>query len=224
MKLYILFLVAGLLIFIGCKKDNKEPPSSIISGRILYQGQPLSVRSGGVELELWQYGYQLRNKINVYVKQDGSFSARVFNGSYKMTLLKGNGPWADKPDSIDVQVNGSNTTDVTVDPYFIINNVTYERAGNSITATFRLQPVNTSRTLEAARLYIGQTTIVDQNNNMANVAKPANQIPDFGQPVTITANIPAALQTKDYLYVRVGVKTNGVAELLYSLPVELSKK
>lgn len=218
-------IIAAVLLFItGCKKDNKEPPSSTITGRIIYQGQPLSVRSGGVELELWQYGYQLRNKIPVYVKQDGSFSARVFNGSYKMTLLKGNGPWADMPDSIDVQVNGSVTADVTVDPYFIVHDVTYQRSGNNITATFRLQPVNTSRTLEAARLYIGQTTIVDQNNNMANASLPANQIPDFGQPVTITAAIPAALQNKDYLFVRVGVKTNGVAELLYSLPMEMSNK
>jgi hypothetical protein len=184
----------------------------------------LSVRSGGVELELWQYGYQLRNKIAVYVKQDGSFSARVFNGSYKMTLLKGNGPWANKPDSIDVQVNGSVNTDVTVDPYFLVSHVAYERAGNTITATFHLQQVNTDRTLEAARLYIGQTIIVDQNNNMVNVSKPAAQIPDLSQPVTITATIPAALESKPNLFVRVGVKTNGVAELIYSMPVEFSGK
>lgn len=224
MKGYNLLYITLLLFVIGCKKDNKEPPSAVISGRIMYQNQPLSVRSGGVELELWQYGYQLRNKIPVYVKQDGSFSAKVFGGNYKLTLLRGNGPWAEKTDSMDVQAGGSTNVDVTVDPYFIISNASYTRSNNVVTATFNLQRVNQSRALEAARLYIGQTTIVDQNNNSANVSKPAAQITDLTQPVTITANVPAALQAKASIFVRVGVKTNGVAELLYTLPFELTTK
>ena len=220
-SLYILLL----LLFMGaCKKDNKEPPNATITGRVVYNGQALGLRSNGVQLELWQPGYNLFTKIPVYVAQDGSFSVAVFNGSYKLTQLKGNGPWADKADTINVQVSGSANADVTVDPYFLVNNVTYERVGTSINATFRLQQINTSRTLEAARLYIGQTTILDQNNNAANISKPAAQITDLNQPVTITAAIPAALQTKPYLFVRVGVKTNGVAELLYSMPVELGGK
>lgn len=220
--LHLLYII--LLLFVaGCKKDNKEPPSAVISGKIVYQNQALSVRSGGVELELWQYGYQLRNKIPVYVRQDGSFSAKVFGGNYKLTLLRGNGPWAEKTDSIDVQ-GGTENINVTVDPYFIISNASYTRSNNVVTATFNLQRVNQTRTLEAARLYIGQTTIVDQNNNAANVSKPAAQITDLTQPVTITANVPAALQTKASIFVRVGVKTNGVAELLYTIPFELTTK
>jgi hypothetical protein len=66
--------------------------------------------------------------------------------------------------------------------------------------------------------------LVDQNNNRANVSKPAAQIPDLSQPVTITAAIPAALQSQEAIFVRVGVKTSGVAELIYSLPVEISGK
>jgi hypothetical protein len=223
MKGLNLLYITLLLFVIGCKKDNKEPPSAVISGKIVYQNQALSVRSGGVELELWQYGYQLRNKIAVYVKQDGTFSAKVFGGNYKLTLLRGNGPWADKTDSIDVQ-GGTSDINVTVDPFFIISNATYTRSNNVVTATFNLQRVNQTRTLEAARLYIGQTTIVDQNNNAANVSKPAAQITDLTQPVTITANVPAALQTKASIFVRVGVKTNGVAELIYTIPFELTTK
>ncbi|MBO9563523.1 MAG: DUF3823 domain-containing protein [Niastella sp.] len=223
MKGLNLLYITLLLFVISCKKDNKEPPSAVISGRIVYQNQALSVRSGGVELELWQYGYQLRNKIPVYVKQDGSFSAKVFGGNYKLTLLRGNGPWADKTDSIDVQ-GGTSDINVTVDPFFIISNATYTRSNNVVTATFNLQRVNQTRTLEAARLYIGQTTIVDQNNNAANASKPAAQITDLTQPVTITANVPAALQTKASIFVRVGVKTNGVAELVYTIPFELTTK
>lgn len=225
MKNKILFLVLiPSLVLASCKKDNREPPSSIITGKVLYNKQPLSVRSGGVEFELWQYGYQLRNKIPVYLNQDGSFTAKVFDGNYKLTLVKGNGPWVDKTDSIDVQVKGSANADVSVEPYFLVSNPTYQKSGTSVTATFNLQQVNAGKALEAARLYIGQTSVTDQNNNATNVSKAASAITDLSQPVTITATIPAALASKDYVYVRVGVKTAGVTELLYSQPQILMLK
>ena len=216
--------IVALIVFVGCKKDNKEPPSFVISGNVEHNGQPISVRSGGVELELWQYGFQLRNKIPVFLNQDGTFSAKVFPGNYKLTLLRGNGPWADLTDSLDVEVKGTSIIKVPVDPYFIIKNVNYQRNGNSITATFNLQRVNTTKVLEVARIYIGQTIITDQNNNLANVSKVASAITDLSQPVTITANIPAASASRDFVFVRVGVKTAGVAELLYSQPLELKLK
>lgn len=216
--------IVALLVFAGCKKDNKEPPSFVISGNVEHNGQALSVRSGGVELELWQYGYQLRNKIPVYLNQDGTFNAKVFPGNYKLTLLRGNGPWADKTDSLDVEVKGTSTVKVPVSPYFIIKNVNYQRNGNAITATFNLERVNTTKPLELARIYIGQTLITDQNNNLANASKAASAIIDLSQPVTITANIPAASASRDFVFVRVGVKTAGVAELLYSQPLELKLK
>src|SRR5438105_1762586 len=124
MKIKILssLIIAFVIIFTGCKKDNYSPPGSTITGRVIYQSQPLGVRSNGVQLELWQHGFQLFSKIPVYLAEDGTFSASVFDGNYKLTLLKGNGPWADKTDSIDVTVKGAATVDVPVDPYFIIKN------------------------------------------------------------------------------------------------------
>ena len=190
----------------------------------MYGKQPLSLRSNGVQLELWQHGYQLFSKIPVYVNQDGTFSAKVFDGNYKLTLLKGNGPWADQTDSIDVTVKGSNQVDVPVNPYFTINNETFQKNGTTITATFNLQKVDTSRALDLARIYIGQTLITDQNNNAANAQKTASEITDLSQPVTLSLDVPASLAAKDYVYVRVGVKAAGVAELLYSPPQMITLK
>jgi hypothetical protein len=224
MKKTILPLVLILSLVLGsCKKDNREPPKSTISGKVMYNKVPLGVRSGGVELELWQYGYQLRNKIPVYLNQDGSFSVKVFDGDYKMTMVRDNGPWANKTDSIDVKVNGSANVDVNVDPYFIISNATYQRSGTSVTATVSLQRVNTSKALEEVRLYIGQTNVTDANNNAASASKAGSTITDITQPITLTATVPASLSTKDYVFVRVGVKTAGVAERIYSAPVQLAK-
>jgi hypothetical protein len=224
MKIKILAATALLIIVMAaCKKDNYKPPTSVLKGRVVYQGQALGLRSNAVQLELWQSGYQLFTKIPVYVAHDGTFSASLFDGSYKLVRLKGNGPWADNIDSIAVNLNGSSDVDVNMDPYFVIKNETYTKAGTTVNVTFNLQRVNTTKALELVRIYVGQTVILDQNNNAANAQKLAAAV-DVSQPVTLSVTIPASIASKDYVFMRVGVKTAGVAELLYSQAQKLSLK
>lgn len=215
--------LALLLLAAGCKRDNYDPPKSTLTGRVVYQGQPVGVRSNGVQLELWQSGFQLFSKIPVYVAQDGTFSAALFDGTYKLTRLKGNGPWADNTDTITVQVNGAAAVDVPVDPYFVIKNEAFQRAGTAVNASLNLQQVNTSKGLEFVRVYLGQTMITDQNNNVATATKNAADI-NLAQPVAISVNVPSSMTGKDYVYARVGVKTLGVAELAYSQPQKIALK
>ena len=228
----IFLAMVSLALFVlvaGCKKDNFEPPKSMLSGKVVYQGQPVSVRSGGVQLELWQPGPQYElwkvTKIPVFVAWDGTFSAMLFDGDYKLTRLQNNGPWANNTDTINVQVRGATAVDVPVDPFFIIKGETFQKSGNNINATLTLQRVNTSRNLEAVRIYLGRTLLLtDQANNDANVSKAASTITDLSQPVTLSVAIPASLADKDYLFARVGVKTVGVAELAYSMPQKIALK
>jgi Protein of unknown function (DUF3823) N-terminal domain/Domain of unknown function (DUF3823_C) len=224
MRYKLLFSILILSVVLGsCKKDNLKAPESTITGSIVFNKLPLGVRSNGVQVELWQHGYQLFSKIPVYVKQDGTFSAKVFDGSYKLTLLKGNGPWADNTDSIDVVVSGSKQVDITVDPFFIINNATFQRTGSTITGTFGVQKVNATKALELVRIYVGQTVITDQTNNAGTAQKLAAAV-DITQPVTLNVNVPGSLAAKDYVFVRIGVKAAGVGELLYSAPQKISLK
>jgi hypothetical protein len=81
----------------------------------------------------------------------------------------------------------------------------------------------TTKTLELARLYIGPNLIVDQNNNFANAQAAASAI-TLGQPVTLNVTIPASLANEAYIFASVGVKTNGVAELLYTQSQKLQLK
>lgn len=216
--------LAVIILVAGCKKDNYDPPASTLKGRVVYQGQPLGVRSNGVQLELWQPGFQLYTKIPVYIAQDGSFSAALFDGDYKLTRLRGNGPWVDNTDTINVQVRGNSTVDVPVDPYFIVKSEAYSKTTTTITGVVTLQKVNTTRALELVRIYVGQTIVTDQTNNAQNAQVAASAIPDVTQPITLNVAIPAALATKDYVYVRVGVKTVGVAELVYGVPQKVMLK
>ena len=216
--------LALFVLVVGCKKDNYEPPQSQLTGRVVFQGQAVGVRSNGVQLELWQPGFQLNTKIPVYVNQDGTFSAMLFDGDYKLTRLKGNGPWADNTDTIQVQVRGATTVDVPVDAYFIVKGETFQKSGSNITTTFSLQRGNTSKNLEDVRLYLGRTTIIDQNNNDAIITKAAGTITDPTQPINLSVALPTSLADKDYVFARVGVKTAGVAELAFSIPQKIALK
>jgi hypothetical protein len=220
-----LFLFLLILVITGsaCKKDSEKAPSATITGQVVFNKQKLGLRSNGVQLELWQRGFELFSKIPVYVDQDGTFSAKVFNGNYKLTLLKGNGPWVDKTDTIDISVNGSADVEVNVDPYFLVNNATFTRNGSTINASFNVQSVNTSKPLELVRMYVGQTIITDQNNNAGTATKQAAVV-DITQPVAMSVNVPGSLAAKDYVFVRVAVKTKDVGELVYSEPVKISLK
>jgi len=209
------------MLVIGCKKDNYEKPTSILSGKVVYNKEAVGVRSAGVQLELWQHGFQLFTKIPVYVAQDGSFSASLFDGNYKLVRLPGNGPWVNNTDSIDVTVKGGATIEVPVQPYFIIRNATVGKNGTTVTATFSIERINASQPLESASLYLGKTEIVDAVNNLRAAALSASQIGDITATVTINVTIPATLTGESFFYARIGVKTAGVGEQIYTQPFKI---
>lgn len=215
-----LFIYVLLLVFAvgswGCTKDNYQPPKSQLTGKVVYNGQAIGLRSNGVQLELWQHGFAFFTKIPVYVDQDGSFSALLFDGKYKLTRQNGVGPWVNNTDSIDVQVSGNTIVDVPVTPYSFVKGATYQKSGANITATANIETVTTTNPLEAVRLYVFKTALVDDVNQNAVTSIAAAQIPDISQPITMSVAIPASLANADAVYVRVGVKTAGVAELAYS--------
>lgn len=217
-------LLAFMVGLSGCEKDNRTEPKSVLKGRIVHEGQPVGVRSNGVQLELWQRGYQLFTKIPVLVNQDGTFSASLFDGNYKLVRLRGNGPWIDNTDTIDVELRGSAQIDVPIVPYFVFKNDTYSKGEGKVSATFNLQQVNNTRTLERVNLYIGTTTIVDPNNNVGNAQEVAAKITDLSKPITLTATIPANLAGREYVYARIGVKTSGVGEMLFGVPQKIMLK
>jgi hypothetical protein len=230
MKNFALTLLAGLgLLAAGCAKDNITPPTSQLTGRITYQNQALNVRgSGNVQLELWQRGEYFRNKIQVFVAQDGTYSADLFDGDYKLTRLRDNGPWQNNTDSISVTVKGNTVVDVPVTPYFTIGTATFAKANNVVTASCKVNQVSTSRTIESVSLFINYTQFVDNSNVVGQTVpeQAANTgvtlsgaaLANLGNNLNLSFIVPAAARGK-ILYARVGVKTQGVGEMIYS-PVQ----
>lgn len=229
MKREIIFtlIAAFVIIFAGCTKDNFDPPTSMLTGTITYNGSPVGVRSNGTQLELWQYGFKLRSKISVYVAQDGTYSARLFDGNYKLVRLAG-APWANQTDSINVIVSGNTIVDVPVIPYFTITNPAFSYSGGVVTASCLVTKVGTV-VIERVTLYIGTTTIVDNSNvaldNQIPIPKPVKldltgaAVANLAAPLVFNLTLPSNLTPRSFVYARIGVKATGIGELLYT-PVQ----
>lgn len=245
--------VAGLMVtilFVACDNitglDNRDPPSSPLTGRVIFQGELVGVRNNGVQLELWEPAYEERYgqrvKIPIYVHQDGTFATMLYDGTYKLNLLSNNGPWANSADTTLIVVSGGATVDVPVRPYYTIVAPTFTRGapttavpGGSISTTFRVGQIDTSRQLEYVGLYVGVTSFVDRINSVSIPQAQRERVRTAIQPqldangdITISVNLPATIYqsnspwVRDFVYVRVGVKTVGVTEMLFSPVYEVA--
>lgn len=215
----ITFIMAMVVVLSGCEYDNHEPPKTMLTGKVVYQDQAIGVRSSGVQLELWQPGYPVLQKIPVFVDQEGTFSAMVFDGNYKLTRLRGNGPWVDNTDTINVQVKGNTVVEVPVQPFYLIKNEQFQINGNAITTTLNVERLVPDAKIERVTYYLGSTMVVDANNFAAvtDIWWPSEEA--IAAPMSMSLEIPARLANKGYVFARVGVKIAGVAEMIYS-PVE----
>jgi hypothetical protein len=212
-KLSYLSLVLAALPA-ACAFDNFAPPESELQGRIVFQGQPLNVRQNAIQLELWQDGYALRREIPVYVRQDGTFSATLFDGAYKLVRKQNNGPWENDSDTIRFEIRGSHAIDVPVKPYFVIRNDNLQRNGSVLTANFDVEQVVQGRQVERLALYVGTTAFVDARYNSARLDRVATNSA-LGTN-TLSLDLASVSVNRDFLYARVGVKTQGVEELIYT--------
>jgi len=219
MKLnFLITITTALLLLAGCKYDNFEAPESTLSGRVVYEGKAVGVRNNGPQLELWQDGYPLRSAIPVYLNQDGTFSASLFDGRYKL-VRRGDSPWLQQAtDTVIVNVSGNTNIDVPVTPYFTISNESYQKSGNTITARFVVGKVVPAATVEFVRLYLGKSVLTDQvqrelrvDGNIATLV--------FGQQAVIAGDLPDNLKNLDYVYGRLGIKSTSSSEYVYT-PVQ----
>ncbi|MBK5722513.1 DUF3823 domain-containing protein [Dysgonomonas sp. Marseille-P4677] len=218
MKKYILGVFAlSSLLFSSCEKDNYDEPKSDLIGKIISQTskEAVGVRQteGAVQMQLWQDGYELHTSIPVYVNQDGTFSAKLFDGTYKLVSRDNNGPWINSRDTILVTVKGNTTIEYPVKPYFMLSDENFTLNGNTLTATFNIKQENAiqDRNIERVTLYVNNTVFVDDNFKKLN--KNATT-PAIGSN-TISMDI-SNISSNIALYARVGVKISGVEQLLYT--------
>jgi len=222
MKKVLFILFAFALSLSGCEFDNYEPPQSFLTGRLVYEGTPVEIRQGVNVLQLYQPGWQNFTPITMNVKQDGTFSSVLFEGDYKLVPIQGTGPFiVSNLDTINVQVKGSQTTvDVPVQPYFMTRNESFQVNGTSLKATFNIDKIVGSATLDKVGIFIGNNILVDNQNmlkGMANYEVNGSTLVNLNQPVTL--NVQISNNARSYVFARIGVKATQSAEYVFS-PVQ----
>jgi len=219
--LNIILFITCALSMIACGKDNYDSPDSTLTGNVTYNGASQGVRgtNNSVRLQLWQDGYALREPIDVFLTQDGTFSAALFDGAYKLITVSGNGPWAHSTDTLDIQVKGNTHVDFPVAPYFTISDTDYSLQGNTLTVRFQLDQIDESRALEEVSLLVNNTTFVDLGNFKAKTTSTEEK-PGL---VSLSLDVTDQLASSSALFTRVAVKANGITEAIYDTKVEKIK-
>ncbi|WP_346317952.1 DUF3823 domain-containing protein [Chitinophaga sp. YIM B06452] len=229
---YIIAVLLTGLAASGCKKDNYDPPSSMLSGRLQYQGAEIHVEYNQVPYLLYQYGFGKVGPVsNTNFDQDGSYSVLLFDGEYKMIIPGGQGPflWKDTPgagsDTIVVNMRGNQTLNIDVTPYYMIRNPQFTVSNGKVNGTFNIEKIITGangKNVERVNLYINRTAFVSggSNYNVASTSRPGADITDPNN-VALSVTIPSLSPAQNYIYARIGLKIQGVEDMLFSPVVKL---
>lgn len=226
-RFHYIFLLALVLGAASCKKDNYKAPSSTLKGRIMYNAEEIGLEYNQVPLELYQSGFGKVGAIAGSFAQDGTYSTLLFDGNYKLIIPNGQGPFQWKQnaaggrDTLAVTVNGDQTLDLQATPYFMVRGAAYQVAGRAVSATFRADQIITgtdAKTIERIDLYINKTQFVSSADNIANAEIAGSAITNPAS-ISLTATVPAISPTQNYVFARIGLKINGVEDMIFS-PVQ----
>jgi hypothetical protein len=225
MKIKHIIIVAMIAFFASCKKDNFTPPGTTLNGHIVYKGEAIGVEQDRVNFELWQPGFGKNAAIGVAVAQDGSYSSLLFNGNYKLTMPDNNGPWvwrrntAGKPDSLAINLQGDQTLDLEVTPYYMIRNAQFSVNSGKVTGTFNLEQIITgasAKNVQRVSIYISKTQFVSGSFAIAFTDVDGSTLTSLNN-VSLSVAIPTPLSpAQNYVFARIGVTIAGTDKLIFS--------
>jgi len=225
-RYYLILALCITALITSCKKDNYDAPELDFTGRLVYKGEAISVQYNSVYFELWQPGFGNYAPIRVNVNQEGTYSAKLFKGDYKLVFTANRGPflWPKNAkgtqDTLAVNISDSKTMDIEIVPYYMIRNATLAAASGKINASCKLEQIITNanaKAVERVSLYINKTQFVDGNNtnNIAVQDLTGAAIADLNN-LNMSVNIPNIVPTQNYVFARIGVKIAGVEDLIFT--------
>jgi len=217
----IIPVVILLALLSSCGFDNFDEPTSTLVGKITYNGTPLNIRGTGeaVRLQLFQDGFDKRDASEMFVGQDGTFSAKLFDGQYKMVTRDGNGPWVNSRDTTIVNVKGTTEISLEVTPFFMISGESISISGATMNGAFTINQVVSTAQIDKAMLILSKTQFADDVNNVFRK--------DFTEISTGSVNLSADISGNNEvanakaLYGRIGVYAKGADQAIYSPTIKL---
>ncbi len=216
---FIFTLIIATTILASCAWDNYDEPQSFLKGNIVYNNEPIGVSYNDVTFQLWEPGWQLSYPIDVVVAQDGSYSAKLFNATYKLVFPDGQGPFRMVgADTLTVNIAGNQTLDIEVEPYYMIRNAQFSASGRNVTASFQAEKIITDADaldIERVNLYVNKGMFVDFRTNVASTEISGGDIANPGS-ISMSVSVPELTPTQNYVYARVGLKVAGREDMIFS--------
>jgi hypothetical protein len=220
-NLFRYILISLLIIFIfSCKKDNAKEPGSFLTGHLVYQGDTIQVERNQVPFQIYQYGFGKTGAINGTFEQDGSYSAVLFDGDYKLIVPTGQGPFVSSAasDSLSITLKGSQSVDIDVTPYYMIRNAQITASTGNVSATFKAEKIitdSTAKDIERVSLYVNKTQFVSGGDNIAVTDLAGGSITDPNN-IALNVTVPALVPAQTYVFVRIGIKIANVEDMIFS--------
>jgi hypothetical protein len=219
MKIKFSILLQGVLflsLFNSCGLDNYDEPESLLTGKVVYNGESVQVRGTDqrVRLQLYQDGYHNYSPIDVFVTQDGSFSAMLFDGEYKMVSRNNNGPWVNSRDTAYITVKGNTVRNFEVTPYYTITNADMKLSGKKVTATFTVNQIVENRRIERILLLVNNGQFVDDDIRIDRIDYTDEDIKTG--PLSYSFEINDNASNAKFLYGRICVWTKDADQGIYS--------
>jgi hypothetical protein len=221
-KIQYILLIVICATFMSCEKDNYDGPNAFLAGRLVYQGNPLHFEFNRVSYDIYQDGFGKTGPLSSTFTQNGEFSHLLFNGTYKMIVPVGQGPFlwgGDSGDGImEINLNGSTNIEIEVIPFWMINNAQFTGASRNVTSTFSLQQIVTNadaKNIQNVTLYISKTQFANSQTNVAITELGGASITDLNN-VSLSVTVPNLVPAQNYVFASVGVKFEGVDDMLFS--------
>lgn len=230
MKIQQLMWLLPVMLFASCSLnnfDNYDKPEITLQGAFHHQGDSVRVSYNNVTFELWQSGFGEESPINVTVDQNGSYSAVLFEGDYRLVVPPGQGPFIsssigeDGSDTLRVELRGDQQLDIEIQPYYMIRNPQFSVSGNTVSANFDIEQIVTgddAQDVESVELYISKTRYVDTRTSISSSSIAGGDISDMNG-ISMSAEVPDMTPSQDYAFARVGVKATAVEDMIFS-PVQ----
>lgn len=220
---YYILLLITVIVFSSCAIDNYDEPEALLTGNIVYNGEAIPVENDRVHFQLWQPGFGKSGPINVAVYQDGSYSALLFPGDYKLIFSDGQGPF--KPiDTMSVALRGSQELDIEVTPYYMIRNAQFSNTGTTVTGSCSVEQIVTgddAKNVESVTLYINKTQFVSGNGDENIEHSSAPDLSDLSN-INLSVEIPDIQPTQNYVFARIGVKIADVEDMIFTQVEKIS--
>lgn len=217
-------MLALATIFVSCEKDNYTEPKTFLTGNIVYKGESIGVEQDLVRLQLWQPGFGRLAPIDAPIAQDGSYSSLLFDGNYKLTFFRNDGPWktvikdAVARDTIFVNLRGDQKVDIEVMPYYMIRNAKFSKETAKVSSTFDVEKVITgvdARDIERVSLLISRTQFVSRANNIGIANKSGADVTGKTN-FSLSVDVPTISPAQGFVFARVGVKIRDVEDMVFS--------